>query len=26
MADHCHAMNPRLATPEDYTAMLNAAM
>jgi 4-hydroxybutyrate dehydrogenase len=26
LADHCHTMNPRLATPEDYRAMLKASM
>jgi alcohol dehydrogenase class IV len=26
LADHCHKMNPRLASPEDYLAMLNASM
>ncbi|HEX6363972.1 MAG TPA: iron-containing alcohol dehydrogenase [Albitalea sp.] len=26
MADHCHKTNPRLATPEDYRAMLEASM
>jgi len=26
MADHCHRTNPRLATPEDYRAMLEASM
>jgi len=26
LADHCHKTGPRLASPEDYRAMLNAAM
>jgi alcohol dehydrogenase class IV len=26
MADHCHKTNPRIATPEDYVAMLEASM
>jgi alcohol dehydrogenase class IV len=26
LADHCHKMNPRLASSEDYLAMLNASM
>ncbi len=26
MADHCHLTNPRIATPEEYRAMLQAAM
>ena len=26
MADHCHKTNPRLATREDYVAMLDASM
>ena len=25
MADHCHKTGPRLATPDDYRAMLEAA-
>jgi alcohol dehydrogenase class IV len=26
MADHCHKTNPRLATRDDYRAMLEASM
>ncbi|MEO5696558.1 MAG: iron-containing alcohol dehydrogenase [Burkholderiaceae bacterium] len=26
MADHCHKTNPRIATPDDYRAMLEASM
>jgi alcohol dehydrogenase class IV len=26
MADHCHKTNPRIATPDEYRAMLNASM
>jgi alcohol dehydrogenase class IV len=26
MADHCHKTNPRIATREDYRAMLDASM
>jgi 4-hydroxybutyrate dehydrogenase len=26
MADHCHKTNPRIATREDYVAMLEASM
>jgi 4-hydroxybutyrate dehydrogenase len=26
MADHCHKTNPRLATRDDYRAMLQASM
>ena len=26
MADHCHKTNPRIATPEEYRAMLQASM
>ncbi len=26
MADHCHKTNPRLATRDDYVAMLEASM
>ena len=26
MADHCHKTNPRIATPEDYRALLSASM
>jgi len=26
MADHCHKTNPRIATREDYRAMLEASM
>ena len=26
MADHCHKTNPRIATRDDYRAMLEASM
>ncbi len=26
MADHCHKTNPRVATPEEYRALLEASM
>jgi len=26
MADHCHKTNPRIATPDDYRALLSASM
>jgi hypothetical protein len=26
MADHCHKTNPRLATRDDYRAMLDTSM
>ena len=26
LADHCHKMNPRLASPDDYLSMLDASM
>ena len=26
MADHCHKTNPRIATRDDYVAMLEASM
>lgn len=26
LADHCHKTNPRIATPEDYEAMLASSM
>jgi hypothetical protein len=26
MADHCHKTNPRVATPEEYRAMLRESL
>jgi alcohol dehydrogenase class IV len=26
LADHCHKMNPRLASTDDYQAILDASM
>jgi alcohol dehydrogenase class IV len=26
MADHCHKTGPRIATPDEYRAMLNASL
>ncbi len=26
LADHCHKMNPRIASPDDYRSMLEQAL